>query len=180
MTEETTPTTAEAAKEAPGYTVRNFLDPATLKKDISYSTNNLNDAMMTQASMFVHYGMLYAEASRQVDVVQLLLDNTESAVYRLLRKEAADAGEKVTEALLEKMVTRHPRVNAMRKSLYEAKYVEANCKSAVEGFRHRKDMLVQQGAQSREEMKGEIRIREASVRDEAIDAKKQAFLQGRT
>ena len=180
MTEETTPPTADPAKEAPAYTVKNFLDPAVLKSDIAYSTNNLTDAMMTQPSMFAHYGMILSEASRQVDVVELLLENTESAVYQILRKEVVAAGEKVTEALLDKMVTRHPRVIAMRKALYEAKAVESKCKTAVEAFRHRRDMLVQHGLISREEMKGEIRIREASARDEALDAKKQEFLRSRT
>jgi len=64
------------------YTVRDFVDAGKLKSDLAYSTNDLSDAMMRQASLFSHYGVLLAQASHQVDVVKMLLENTEAAVYR--------------------------------------------------------------------------------------------------
>lgn len=160
-------TTADPAVEAPSYVVRDFIDAAELKRDLAFSTNDLSSAMMQQPSLFSHYGILASNASRQVDVVKLLLENTEAAVYKILRDQAATNGEKVTEAQLDKLVTRHPRVIAMKKSLNEAKRVEANAKIAVESFRHRRDMLVQMGLISREEMKGDITIRAKATAEEA-------------
>lgn len=171
-----TETTADAIVPAPGYAVREFIEPQDLKRDVAFSTNDLTSAMMSQASMFSHYGVLAANASRQVDTVKLLLENTEAAVYKMLRDQAATNGEKVTEAQLEKLVTRHPRVIAMKKSLNEAKRVEANAKIAVEAFRHRRDMLVQMGLISREEMKGELSIRAKSSAEEAREASIQQVL----
>lgn len=171
-----TETTADPSPVSPGYTVREFVDAAELKRDLAFSNVDLTSAMMQQASLFSHYGVLASQASRQVDVVKLLLENTEAAVYKLLRDAAATSGEKVTEALLEKSVSRHPRVIAMKKSLNEAKRVEATAKIAVESFRHRRDMLVQMGLISREEMKGELSIRAKSAAEEARDNSTQAVL----
>lgn len=148
--------------------VRNFIDPAQLKIDSSMNPANLNASFMDQASLLVHYGTLEAQASRQVDDVKLLLENTEAAVDRKIRDEAATTGTKTTEPQLEKLVARHPKVIAMKKALNEAKQIEKIAKIAVEAFRHRKDMLVQVGANERKEMEGEIvtRIRENNqVRD---------------
>lgn len=149
------------------YHVRDFVDAAQLKQDLAYSPNNLTDAMMNQASIFSHYGVLAAEASRQVDTVKMLLENTEAAVYQKIRSDIAQAGEKATEAQMEKLVARNPRVIAMKKALGQAKRVENICKTAVEAFRHRRDMLVQAGLLSREEMKGEVRIAERNAMEDA-------------
>lgn len=158
------------------YNVRQFVDASQLKHDLGYSLNDLSNAMAEQASMFAHYGVEAAKASAQVDTVKLLLENAEAAVYRMERDKAADAGEKVTEALLEKRVIRHPRVISMKKALNEAKQVEAVAKIAVESFRHRKDMLVQHGAQAREELKGELRMGAISAAEQAHQTTREAAL----
>lgn len=172
----TNPTTADVQKEPTTYPVKDFIDAHQLKRDLAFSTNDLTSAMMEQSAMFSHYGVLAADASRQVDVVKMLLENTEAAVYKILRDEAAKAGEKVTEAMLGNMVARHSRVISMKKSLNEAKRVEAIGKTAVEGFRHRRDMLVQLGLISREEMKGELRIGVKSAKEQALEAQKERAL----
>lgn len=163
-------TTSDAATRPIGYKIHDLIDAEQLKKDLAFSDNDLSSAMMQQASLFSHYGILLAQATRQVDVVKLLLENTEAAVYKALRDKAAADGERVTEAQLEKAVTRHERVVAMKKALNEAKRIESICKTAVEAFRHRRDMLVQMGLISREEMKGELSIKARSIAEEAREA----------
>lgn len=186
------PTTADPSMVASIYNVRDFVDAAQLKRDLAYSTNDLSQAMMDQSALFSHYGVLAADASRQVDVIKLLLENTEAAVYQIERAaanqiaadQAAEALatkskapiEKVTEAMLEKKIARHPRVIAMKKALNEAKRIEATGKIAVESFRHRRDMLVQMGLISREEMKGDLRIAERSAREGALESSKDRAL----
>src|SRR5690606_19375567 len=136
------------------------------------STANLSDAMVHQASLFTKYGVLAADAAHQVDVVKMLLESTEATVYKLLRDEAVKASEKVTEAQLEKMVARHSNVVAMKRALNAAKRVEAQSKTAVEAFRHKRDMLVQLGATSREELKGELTIQSRNAAQEAQEFRK--------
>lgn len=172
----TTPNTADPAVETPGYSVKDFVDAAQLKRDMSFSPNDIDTAMMEQASMFTHYGILHADALRQVDTVKLLLENTEAAVYKVIRDKMVSEGEKFTETLLEKMVARHPRVISMKKALNQAKRVESIGKIAVEGFRHRRDMLIQQGVKMREEMKGELRIAERTAHNDAMEAQKNSVL----
>lgn len=183
----TNPTTADPANTPQTvFQVRDFIDAGQLKRDLAFSNNDLTSAMMEQASMFSYYGVLAAEASKQVDVVKMLLENTEAAVYQMERaaanQAAADAAatktpiEKVTETMLEKRVARHSRVIAMKKALNDAKRIEATGKIAVESFRHRRDMLVQMGLISREELKGELRIGEKNAREEAAGAQRDRAL----
>lgn len=154
-----------------------FTDNAQLKKDISYSTADIHGAMSEQASLFVHYGIGAADASRQVDRIKMLLEASESTVYRKLRDEAATAGTKITEVQLEKQVAIHPTIIKVKHGLNEAKHIEAVAKIAVEGFRHRKDMLIQQGAYSREEMKGEVSIAARNLATEASQSQRDRVLQ---
>lgn len=156
------------------YQVKQFIDKEQVRRDLTYSDTNINDGMMRQASLFAYYGELLAEASHQVDVVDLLVKNTEAAVYKKEREVAAAAGEKLTEVQLEKMITRNERVIAMKKALIEAKRVEAAAKTTLEAFRHRRDMLVQQSSTMRTERQGELRLNEISANHSVRDAAYQA------
>lgn len=158
------------------FKIRNVIDSEQLTKDLTYSLNNLSDAMVSQASLFAHYAVLAARAAKQVDDVKLLLENTEAAVYRKLRDDAAAAGEKVTETQLEKMVARHERVVATKKALNEAKQIEKVANLAVESFRHRRDMLVQLGAYERQEMQGELAVRVREAREQEYQDMKESIL----
>lgn len=162
--------------EAQKITVRQFIDMAKLKEDLSYTTINLSDAMMRQASLFAHYGELAAKSSRQVDNIKMLLDNIEAQVYRVIRDGMVNRGEKVTEAQVEKQVTRHERVRAVNRALNEAKQIESVAKTAVEAFRHRRDMLIQQGLIMREEMKGELSIQQKRESEAHVDDLKEKYL----
>lgn len=143
-----------------------YIDSVQLRKDLAYSTADISSSMMEQATMFAHYGLLASQASLQTDKFKMLLENTEAAVSRIIRDEKNLAGEKITEAALSALVTRHPRVISARQAVNAAKQIESVGKIAVEAFRHRRDMLVQQGLISREEMKGELSIAMKSVKEE--------------
>lgn len=142
-------------------TVKRLIDPEQLKKDMRFSLADLSSAMMEQAPLSTHYGMLAAKASRQVNDLELLLEVTEAKVYRIARDKRdaeTEKDKKVTEAALAKIVSTNAQVVSIRKALNEAKQIEAQTKTAVEAFRQRRDMLIQSGLISREEMKGEISI----------------------
>lgn len=171
MTEE-----AEDPVAAPAYRVRALVDSEQLQKDLSFSPNNLTDAMMQQASMFVHYGTLASKASRQVDDLKMLLEIAESKVDKAIRNKAVDDGEKLTEALITKRISAHSKIVELTKLLNEAKQIEKLCAVAVEGFRHRRDMLVQTGLLAREEMKGEVSIARRQEAEDAATAQRERVL----
>lgn len=156
--------------------VVDFVDADRLKSDLAYTTADLSSAFMTQASLFAHYGVLAAKASRQVNNIKMLVDNTEAQVYRIIRDEMASAGTKITEATINAAVTRHERVVAAHRALNEARQIEDVTKTAVEAFRHRRDMLIQQGFIQREEMKGELKIGAANERAQDVEDLKAAYL----
>jgi len=156
--------------------VVDFVDPAQLKKDLAYSTADLSSAFMRQASMFAHYGIFAAQASRQVNNIKMLVENTEAHVYRLIRDEMLTAGTKPTEAAVNAAVTRHERVIAAHRALNEARQIEDITKTAVEAFRHRRDMLIQQGFIQREEMKGELKIGASREREADVEDLKAQYL----
>lgn len=158
-------------------TLKNFIESENLAKDLSYSDLDLTTAMMNQAGLFAHYGVLAAKASAQVDLVKLMLEKIEADVYKAKRDEAAMTGEKITEAMLGNMVALDKEIIDLKKKLADAKRVEAIAKIAVESFRHRRDMLVQQGLISREERKGDIRIMEKKTREDIFIAAKDREIQ---
>ena len=162
-----------ATETAAVFKVRRLIEDGEFKKDVSFSLPNLSNAMIEQASLFAHYGTLAAKASKQVDDLKLFLEITESKVYRLIRDKAVKDGTKLTEVQLEKQVSIYEKVLEFKRALNEAKQVEAISKVAVEAFRHRKDMIVQQGALNREEMRGELSM---SARN-SNDSNREAILE---
>lgn len=150
------------------YKVVNVIDAAALKRDMAYSLVDLTNAMIQQSSLLVHYGVLQAQASKQVDDVAMLRDIAESKVCRKMRDTAAAAGEKVTEASLAMELKGDKTVIQYRRALNEARQIEAIAKIAVKGFMDRKDMLVQHGAMARKEMDGEVSIRRREAVDESF------------
>lgn len=149
--------------------IKDFIDAAELKKDLAYSDIDLTSAMMCQPALFARYGCLAADASAQVDVIKLLLENAESKAYKRERDRASLSDEKITEGMLNNIVARDKEVISLKIALNKAKRVENVAKIAVEGFRHRRDMLIQHGLIEREEMKGEIRIMEKKTKQEEIE-----------
>lgn len=171
-----TPAEAPSAPPAPApepkiqvrrFKVKNWLDDEDLKGKLAYSNADLSQAMSEQASLFAHFGVLLARSSKQVDDIKILIENTEARVDREIRTAMAVLGEKVTETIIERKIARHPQVVAFKRALNEAKQIEAVAKTTLEAFRHRRDMLVQQGATSREEMKGELSMSVRKAQEEA-------------
>ncbi|UIN38333.1 hypothetical protein [Methylobacterium oryzae] len=152
--------------------VKDFLAEEDLKGKLAYSLNDLSSAMADQASLFAHFGVLAAKASRQVDNIKILIENQEAKVDREIREAMAVLGEKITEGIVERKIARHPQVVAFKRALNEAKQIEKVANTTLEAFRHRRDMLVQAGATSREEMKGELSM--AAKRELADNAKSAA------
>lgn len=148
---------APAPKKRPAYKVVNFIDGHQLNKDLTFSLVDLSNAQMEQASLFIHYGMLAAKASRQVNELKNVMEQAHSRIDRMLRDKAAVAGEKSTEPQLERAINAHPTIITIKRAINEARQVEDIAKYAVEAFRQRRDMLIQQGATEREERRGEVR-----------------------
>lgn len=157
----------EERKNPPKKSVKTFINPTAFKEDISINMVDLDNAFITQASLFAHYGTQAAKASEQADNLKLLLDVKEAQLNTEHRETFMKSGAKVTEAMIANAVMTDPRYIRVRKAYNESKGVLEMLKASTEAFRQRKDMLIQIGATTREERKGELfmKAKEESTSD---------------
>lgn len=142
--------------------LRTFVDSAKLKADLEFTETNISTAMMKQASLFAHYATLAHQAQFQADRADQQLDLVEAKLYQQYRDSFASAGEKPTEGMIRASITKDDRYQKalLRKS--EAKAIADMVKVAAESFRHRRDMLIQVGADLRQEYLGGVRTKETT------------------
>lgn len=150
---------SERTKPKPKKSVKTFINPVQFKSDVSVNIADLDDAFTRQASLFAHYGMQAARASEQVDNLKLLQEVKEAQLSNEHRESLLAEGGKVTEKMIDSAVLTDPRYIKIRKAYNEAKGVLEMNKASTEAFRQRRDMLIQIGADAREEKKGEIFIK---------------------
>lgn len=148
-----------------------FINQTALKEDLSFSPNTIDDAMMTQASLFAHYATQAAKAQLQADRLKSQVELIEALIDKEIRDEAADSGRKITEALVEKTIRLDSRYQDAVSNYNEAKMVATMTKSVTEAFTQRRDMLVQIGKDLREERSGshDVQVR-ADLAKEKIAA----------
>jgi hypothetical protein len=137
----------------------NPLDPIKLAKDVGYSTVDLDTAFQRQAALYVEYGRIEAQAARQVNDLELIIEIKQSELYRKLRDDVVAHGKKVVVSDIKEDVAVNPIITRLRRALNEAKQIQANAKHALKAFEQRRDMLVQSGAKDRKERDGEMRMR---------------------
>lgn len=130
-------------------------DLDAFEDDVKIDEVNLDPAFRNQASLFAHYARMHSDAMRVAASKKLLRDVTEAQIDKEIRDAAVSATPpvKLTEAMIEKEITRHPKMIGACKALIEAEALAELAKNALKAFEQRKDMLVQLGADAREEMK---------------------------
>lgn len=153
-----------------------MVDPQALKQVLRYSTNDMTSAYMEQAGHLADYGVLLANATRQHNQVKLLLEVEEGKIDKIIREEAAGAGEKISEAQIEKRLNRHPNIIRIKRAMIEARHVEDLAKTALKALDQKRDMLIQQGATERKEMDGEVRISARNAREQLQEDQKARIL----
>ncbi|MEN2500991.1 MAG: hypothetical protein MHMPM18_005140 [Marteilia pararefringens] len=162
---------AESKKMDISKTLNRFIDPYQLKKDVSFSENNLDDAMSQQASLYAYYASQSAKAQLQCDRAKHSMEIAEAKIYHEYRGK--HTGEKTTESYLSKLVMIDKRYIAAVKRYNDAKMIATLCKEATESLRHRRDVLTQVSKHKLEQNKGELFLK---GRDGAVADKKQAVL----
>jgi hypothetical protein len=142
--------------------VDTFIIEKEVDEDLKIDVNDLSTGFSTQAAIFVHYGRKQAAAERQSAVKKLLIETTHAQLDRKIREEAAAAGKKTTENGIEQEIATNPIFIKAKMEHIEADSIETANRITVEAFRQRKDMLIQLGADARQEMQGEMRMSAAS------------------
>lgn len=154
-----------------GYELDRFIDAEVIQKDTSLEGVVVNDAFVNQSGLVSYYGSIAAKAMAQTAKTKLTRDAILARVSQTYRDEAAAEGKKITEKALEELVSKDTTAIRIRKAYIEAQAIEDECKAALEAIKHRRDMLIQIGANQREEMKGDARLKSSfSKRVEATKA----------
>lgn len=157
-----------------------FIDPNEFKKETQVKDYNLDSCFMEQSSLRAHYGALAARAEAQASTAKVKFEVLEARLYDHHRKILVDAGAKVTEKMVENAVKTDPRWMAGKENVIEAETIAAVNKSLAISLADRRDMLIQLGADRRDESKGQARLLAAQAErdgmtNRAEDAAKAAF-----
>jgi hypothetical protein len=150
--------------------VKSILDAAVFHEDVQFSDTDLDGAIREQASLFARYSALHAEAAEQASTKKAIYEVIRAKAAKKVREDAATAGTKVTDSLIEQEVTLTGEVLNARLDMIRADSILDLCKNALKAFEQRRDMLIQRGSSIREELKGELRIHavtEARTNDRA-------------
>lgn len=157
-----------------------FIDPNEFKKETQVKDFNLDSCFMEQSSLRAHYGAMAARAEAQASTCKVKFEVLEARLYDYHRKTLTDAGAKVTEKMVENAVKTDPRWLAGKENVIDAETIAAVNKSLAISLADRRDMLIQLGADRRDEAKGQARLLAAQAeRDNmagrAADAGKAAL-----
>lgn len=132
-------------------------DAEIFRADLDIDFNNLNQAFLNQAALYAYYSGIHAQAMRHEARQKLMLEVEEAKIAKAIRDKAAADGTKITEKQIEQEISRTASYVKAVIAYNDAKAQTAVAAGAIESFRQRRDMLIQLGAQAREELKGEVR-----------------------
>jgi len=147
-------------KFEPESNLKTFIDTDRLSEDLSFTQTNISLAMTRQASLFAHYSMLAHKAQFQADRADQQVDLVEAQLDQKYRDAFATAGTKVTENMIKSAIIKDSKYQAALIRKHESKAIAEMVKSAADSFRHRRDMLIQVGADLRAEAQGAVRTKE--------------------
>jgi len=147
-----------AAPAATASGLKVYVDVKQLRTDLQINQNDLDEATISQAPMFIHYAEQAAWARRQMEKCKLAAEVTESQVDHAWRKKFAEDGTKVTEAMVANAVKSDPRVIKAKTQTIEARALFDIANDSREAFMQRKDMIVQVSVDRRRERDGQLRI----------------------
>lgn len=147
-----------AGSSAPTTSLRYFVDPAAFKKETAVNNYNLDTCFMEQSSLRAYYGSMAAQAEAQASLSKTKFEVLEARLYDHHRKALAAGGEKTTEKMVENAVKCDPRWLQGKERVIDAESIAAVNKALSVSLADRRDMLIQLGADRRDESKGQARL----------------------
>lgn len=129
-----------------------------ISADTQISPTKLDDCVCKQAGLRAYWGVRQANADAQLAFIKRKFDTIEAQLYAKYRKAQIEAGEKATEKSIENAVRQDNVWKAMKDVVIEANRIADLNRAAVNAINDRRDMLIQLGADRRDERKGTMRI----------------------
>jgi len=137
---------------------------AEFQADLEIHPEALSEDFAQQPAKFAYWSALAERAEAKVRMLDFRLTVLEAETDAAIRKAATLRGEKTTEAGIKEEIRRNPKVQEVKNDLLTATLNAGVLKVARDAFYHRKDMLIQLGAQMRTELgEAEMRINREKV-----------------
>lgn len=159
---------AAATKKKAKASLDYYIDVDKFKSEMQVTETNLDNCMMQQASLRAFHGAQAARAEAQASSIKARFEVKEAQLYHNHRTALVGAGEKVTEKAVENAVKMDPKWIAMKIMVIEAESIAAVAKSCVNSLSDRRDMIIQLGADRRDESKGQARVMQAQADRESL------------
>lgn len=150
-------TTPNAAPNTASKVLQYHVDVEQFRRDTQITEATLDACMIEQNSLRAYYGAQMAYAEAQLARLKMRADIIEAQLNDRHRKALLATGEKVTEKLIESAVRLDPAWIKIQNLVIEAETIHAINKALVASLADRRDMLIQIGANRREELKGPVR-----------------------
>lgn len=168
---------AQHEADKPQAGLKYYIDVDQFQKDTRVSDIGLDQCMIEQNSLRAYYGTQAAYAEAQASRIKARFEVIEATLYDKHRKEAAASGEKTTVQMVESAVKMDPRWLSAKNTVIEAETLAAINKGLVESIKDRRDMIIQLGADRRDEGKGAVRI--LAEQNERQDLRERALKSAR-
>lgn len=147
------------------------VDPNEFKKETAINPHDLDSCFVQQSSLKAYYNTQSAHAEAQASRIKLRFEIIEAKLYDEARRTAAAGGAKVTEKAVENTVKADPRWLAAKERLIDAEMIASVNKGLAASLADRRDMLIQLGANQRDESKGAMRMAAAKEAAESLSAR---------
>lgn len=139
-----------------------YIDPAEFQLQTAINPSNLDDAFVKQNSLRAYYGTQAAFAEGAASRAKARFEVSEADLYDTHRRRLSALSEKVTEKMVENAVKTDPRWIEAKNEMIDAETTASLNKAMAASLMDRRDMLIQLGADRRDEMKGQMRMMESA------------------
>lgn len=169
------------------FVIEQIIDPVQVAKDTAINPLDIQNAYLNHAGLFAHYARLKMKAGRQYDRAKQAFELLESKLDHLWRLQLSQEAKedktkaKVTEGAITAAVKNDPRWWKAQQAVIDAKSIFDFCKDTLEALSQKRDMLVQFGADQRQERQGQMRVMDimgggtaSALRDAAQNAREVA------
>ena len=159
-------TTETTAPKAPG--LNSFIDFKELQKDVAINLADLDTAMMTQASMLVHYARMTIDARKQYEKAKTSAEIMEARLDDEHRTALKTENPKTTENAIKAAVITDARYVGAQARMIEAQSIWKMCEIAESALSTRKDMILELARDRRKEREGELRVMAQDAAEKAV------------
>lgn len=146
------------------------IDVEKFIEDTRVSEIHLDECFQKQSSLRAYYGAMAAQYEAKAQKMKTAFEVLEARLFKKYRDDLAATGQKFTEKQIENLVKVDPKWFAGRTKVAEAQRDSDVMKALVMSLVDRRDMLIQLGADRRDESKGQLRMLTAQAEQQRMNA----------